>query len=90
MDYANESIFQDKNFDFGFWSQLVAGAEKTLTPWPWAFTTSVCTCILAGELLASSEISVQTLASCNDPFASNFNAAGDCVLHPSNALDSAL
>ena len=92
VDYANESIFQDsQNFDFGFWSQLVAGAGEDFDPMAvGVYNLGVYVHSLAGELLASSEISVQTLASCNDPFASNFNAVGDCTYcTPSNALDSA-
>ena len=42
---------------------------------------------LSGELLASSEISVETLASCNDPFASNHNELwGLHVLHAEQRL----
>ena len=79
VDYANESIFQDSPALISTCLSLSPEREKTLTPAVGVYNLGVYVHSLAGELLASSEISVQTLASCNDPLASNFNAVGDCT-----------
>ena len=94
IDYAQASIFQDsQNFDFGFWSQLVGGANVDFDPNAvGVYNVGVYVYSLEGALLASSEISVETVASCNDPLASNYNMGeGVCTYCEStNELDLSL
>ena len=76
VDYANESLFQDsQNFDFGFWAQLVAGAGEDFDPYAvGVYNLGVYVHSLSGQLLASSEISVETLLfeGCTDISACNY------------------
>ena len=92
IDYAQASIFQDsQNFDFGFWSQLAEGANVDFDPNAvGVYNIGVYVYSLEGALLASSEISVETVASCNDPLASNYNMGeGVCTYCEStNELNS--
>ena len=77
VDYPQESIFQDsQNFDFGFWSQLAEGADVDFDPNAvGVYNLGVYVYSLEGTLLASSEISVETLlyAGCTDPDACNYD-----------------
>ena len=82
IDYGQESIFQDsQNFDFGFWSELAEGADVDFDPNAvGVYNLGVYVYSLEGALLASSEISVETVDSCNDPLASNYNMGdGACT-----------
>ena len=92
IDYAQASIFQDsQNFDFGFWSQLAEGANVDFDPNAvGVYNIGVYVYSLEGALLASSEVSVETVASCNDPLASNYNMGeGVCTYCEStNELNS--
>ena len=92
IDYSQQGIFQDsQNFDFGFWSQLVAGAGEDFDPNAvGVYNLGVYVYSLDNVLLASSEISVETVDSCNDPFASNYNMGeGACTYcDSSNDLNS--
>ncbi|MGB2157549.1 MAG: hypothetical protein ACPHX0_03690, partial [Flavobacteriales bacterium] len=92
IDYGQESIFQDsQNFDFGFWSQLAEGADVDFDPNAvGVYNLGVYVYSLEGALLASSEISVETVDSCNDPLASNYNMGeGACTYcDSSNELNS--
>ena len=76
-DYSQASIFQDsQNFDFGFWSTLAEGASVDFDPndvgvyniGVYVYSSE------GGALLASSEISVETLLyeGCADSIACNY------------------
>ena len=93
IDYGQEGIYQDsQNFDFGFWSTL-AQESPDVDFDPYAvgvYNIGVYVYSLDGALLASSEISVETVESCNDPLASNYNMGdGICTYCEStNELNS--
>ena len=88
VDYAQASIFQDsQNFDFGFWSTLAEGANVDFDPYDvGVYNIGVYVyASVGGALLASSEISVETLPyeGCLDTGACNYLAgasvdAGNC------------
>ena len=76
IDYGQEGIFQDsQNFDFGFWSDLAQGADVDFDPNAvGVYNLGVYVYSLEGALLASSEISVETLLyeGCTDSTACNY------------------
>jgi hypothetical protein len=89
IDYSQQGIFQDsQNFDFGFWSQLAASADVDFDPNDvGVYNLGVYVYSLDGALLASSEISVETLLyeGCTDPAACNYEDGalednGSCLM----------